>query len=54
MFKKPSQLNKSELFQEYQSLSARESNFRTIAEFAPVMLWMTDGVGRAYFLIKNG
>ena len=47
--KNPSQLNKPELFQEYQLLAARESNFRTIAEYSPVMLWMTDSAGKSQF-----
>lgn len=49
MPKNPALLRKSELLMEYQSLAEREANFRTIAEFSPVMLWMTDGAGKSQF-----
>jgi diguanylate cyclase (GGDEF)-like protein/PAS domain S-box-containing protein len=49
MIKDPAHLTKTELLKEYQALAAREAHFRTIAEFSPVMLWMTDGKGKSQF-----
>lgn len=46
---KPLSMKKTELLAEYHALAAREANFRTIAEFAPVMLWMTDGAGKSQY-----
>ncbi|AEG00776.1 sensor domain-containing diguanylate cyclase [Methylomonas methanica] len=53
MPQKPASMKKSELLEEYQSLAIREANFRTIAEFSPVMLWMTDGTGKSQFFNRK-
>ncbi len=44
---------KDKLIQEYQALAAREAHFRKIAEFAPVMLWMTDPDGKSQFFNRK-
>lgn len=43
------QLNKKQLLVEYQQLIQREKFFHTIADLAPVMLWMTNGIGKSQF-----
>ena len=49
MIKNTAQLKKTELLKEYQALATSEAKFRTIAEFSPVMLWMTDDTGKSQF-----
>lgn len=53
MSKTPVQMKKMELLEAYQALAVHEKNFRTIAEFAPVMLWMTDGAGKSQFFNRK-
>ena len=46
-------MQKQELLKAYHELANREEHFRTIAEFAPVMLWVTDSNGKSQFLSKK-
>lgn len=46
-------MQKQDLIKAYDELARREERFRTIAEFAPVMLWMADGAGKSQFLNKK-
>jgi len=46
-------MQKQELIKAYHELAKREEHFRTIAEFAPVMLWVTDRTGKSQFLNKK-
>lgn len=53
MQQKPAPMTKSELTQHLKELSQREAYFRKIAEYAPVMLWMSDIEGKSLFCNKK-
>ncbi|PKM10960.1 MAG: hypothetical protein CVV13_11060 [Gammaproteobacteria bacterium HGW-Gammaproteobacteria-3] len=46
-------INKTDLIRQFQTVEANEARFRTITEFAPVMLWLTDGEGKSLFYNKK-